>query len=133
MTEREAIQFYKNSFLTMFGSKIAVRIIEKPVRKDPVKIDPIALQITNMILLLEEVSYDDVLSDTRVREISDCRQLLFYVLLQMGYSCTVIGRWFRRHHATVLHAKECIQFRMKTDEQYAKRVDSIVAEVRKLA
>ena len=76
------------------------RTYRKPRRKE---------DIIRIICEVMEILPDLVSLKTRKREIVVCRQMIYYFLsIYFDYSYAFIGRLFKQHHATVIHAKKTI-------------------------
>jgi chromosomal replication initiation ATPase DnaA len=52
---------------------------------------------------LSGISMTDLLSSKRTQRVSQWRQAVFYVLRHKGASFPEIGKYFNRHHATIIH------------------------------
>jgi chromosomal replication initiator protein len=55
------------------------------------------------------------------------RHIAMLLCLEMlpGASLPQVGRWFRRDHTTVLHARETMRRRIAVDPEFAKRVEDL--------
>ena len=55
------------------------------------------------------ITYEQIISPTRLRIISLPRQVAMYKLHQLGYSLMEIGKIFNKDHTTVIHAVRKIE------------------------
>lgn len=127
MTEKEAILLYKEYFFKQFGKKISVRVVEVSNEVEPLDV------IANLVIKHEGQLYEDVFSDSRKRELVEVRHIIWYILLAKGYTSVRIGRVYGMDHSSILYAKGGIQDRMDTEQEFRKRVESIVEYVSKFA
>lgn len=73
------------------------------------------------------ISIDDIKSRTRVREVSEARQILFFVLNKFfGIPLSHIGRMYERNHATVIHAIKNVTNWRQTDQLFRDKSDRIL-------
>jgi chromosomal replication initiator protein len=91
----------------------------------------IAINIINAVSRLTGISYEEMKSKKRDRELVEARHVSMYFLRKFTtLSTTNIGKKFGgRDHSTVLHgltkAEDLIQF----DKQFAKRINQMWGEV----
>lgn len=65
-------------------------------------------------------------SKTKIREAVAARQICMTVLLETtNMSSSVVGSFFNKDHATVLHAKRTVSNLYETDKEYAAKVDRV--------
>lgn len=131
MTEGEALRFYRDSFYKMFGKRLSVTVVEDTSYLT--EITPAATKIIDVILFCEGVSWADITSRRRDREVSEARQMMFYVLMLKGHTCVQIGDWFSRDHSTILHGKKTIRERIEVEQDIRERVERILDRVERIA
>jgi hypothetical protein len=110
-------------------------------RADTVKVAPIAytwseeeLSILHTICNYHRVLLSQVLSNSRKREVNDCRKqamVLFYVYFD--HTTVTVGNMFMRDHSTILHALETHNNLLQTNVRYCrifkKILDHLQSEV----
>lgn len=81
-----------------------------------------------------DISKSDALSNTRKREVVECRQMAMYFCAEnTKYSLSQIGYDIAdKDHCTVLHAKKAVQNLLLTSKQFRDRYVTIEAELKKI-
>ena len=81
-----------------------------------------------------DISKSDALSNTRKREVVECRQIAMYFCAEnTKYSLSQIGYDIAdKDHCTVLHAKKAVQNLLLTSKQFRDRYVTIEAELKKI-
>ncbi len=62
----------------------------------------------------------DLLSSKRTQRVSQWRQAVFYVLRHKGASFPEIGKYFNRHHATIIHG--CKNLEKHADQKPVRQI-----------
>ena len=77
------------------------------------------------------VKFSDLQSRKRPKSITEPRQICMWLARQRtGFSLEEIGGYFGgRDHTTVMHSLNVVENRKSTEEQYARQVDTLLAEV----
>ena len=83
--------------------------------------------IDNIIKVIcdgEQVSFDDIKTDSRKADLNYPRQLIMYFAREMNIgSLAAIGRTLDRDHATVLHSIKSINNYIATDSRKRDRIE----------
>lgn len=88
----------------------------------------VARQIIEHVAVLQSVTVDDILSQSRVRSIADARAIVCYILLRhFKMSSTEVGRALNRNHASVLIAAKKVEEWLKMPKQYFMAVTTLKA------
>lgn len=77
------------------------------------------------------VKFSDLQSRKRPKSITEPRQICMWLARQRtGFSLEEIGGYFGgRDHTTVMHSLNVVENRKSTEEQYARQVETLLAEV----
>ena len=77
------------------------------------------------------VKFSDLQSRKRPKSITEPRQICMWLARQRtGFSLEEIGGYFGgRDHTTVMHSLNVVENRKSTEEQYARQVDTLLAEI----
>ena len=77
------------------------------------------------------VKFSDLQSRKRPKSITEPRQICMWLARQRtGFSLEEIGGYFGgRDHTTVMHSLNVVENRKSTEEQYARQVDTLLADV----
>ena len=67
-----------------------------------------------------------LLGRSRLPRIVLARHVAVLLCLELrGASLTQVGRWFGRHHTSVLHARDVICRKIATDPKFARKVEEL--------
>ncbi len=88
-------------------------------------------EIQKMVCNFYNVTYDDLLSKTRKREIVQARQITMYLAKKFTKSSLkAIGEHFSgKDHTTVIHSCQTVENLMDTDTAYKERLLEIMQKV----
>ncbi|MCK5805890.1 MAG: chromosomal replication initiator protein DnaA [Lentisphaeria bacterium] len=68
----------------------------------------------------------DIIGKSRPKNIANARQIaMFFSRTKTSHSSTVIGTFFNRNHATVLHAVDTVKRKIGQDEEYRREVRAL--------
>ena len=137
----DAVRIYR-SIITKngFDKKMRSKIVNNPkvVRVNPVKsskrllLSEVEKTVFNIIYLQTEISFEDLESQSRKREIVDVRKramVLFVIYLNYTYKNT--GNLFGdRDHSTVIHAVNSHDDLLQSDGAYALKFRKLLDEVK---
>ena len=137
----DAVRIYR-SIITKngFDKKMRNKIVNNPkvVRVNPVKsskrllLSEVEKTVFNIIYLQTEISFEDLESQSRKREIVDVRKramVLFVIYLNYTYKNT--GNLFGdRDHSTVIHAVNSHDDLLQSDGAYALKFRKLLDEVK---
>jgi hypothetical protein len=70
----------------------------------------------------------DINSRCRERRFVNGRMVFSHMLRQRGYTCSAIGRYMNRDHATVLHYAKNLTWYLKTDVVFQRKFDNVMDE-----
>jgi len=77
-----------------------------------------------------DITYEQMTSKTRIREISYARQIAMYFIRRLsGYSLAMAGGLFQRDHATVLHAERTIKNLYQVDKKIEHDVNELLTRL----
>lgn len=71
--------------------------------------DQVIKQAINDVCKDYDITYEQIISPTRMRTVSLPRQVAMFKLHQLGYSLVEIGKIFNKDHTTVIHAVRKIE------------------------
>ena len=75
--------------------------------------------IVNAVSYITKTSKKDLLSTSRLRNIVDARKTIFKLIREIyGYPYLVMGRFFKKNHATIIHQINSHDQLMVTDKNY---------------
>lgn len=108
--------------------------LAKKVMKNFIKTSQAELKIEdiqNMVCSFYNLSYNDLLSKTRKREIVQARQITMYLAKKYTKnSLKAIGEHFAgKDHTTVIHSCQTVENLMDTDSAYKEKLDEIMQKV----
>jgi chromosomal replication initiation ATPase DnaA len=74
-----------------------------------------------------EITTDEIISPSRIRQIALARQMAMYLIRERihNYSLNSIGKHFNRDHATVMHSLKAINNQIDTDFTIRLRLKDI--------
>lgn len=76
------------------------------------------------------VTIEDIMSKTRVREIAEARQLFCYVIREkFGYPLSKVGRLVNRDHATAIHSIKAHKDRYDVLRDYRELTKKVIEDV----
>lgn len=76
------------------------------------------LKIIDRVALENNLSFKDILSDTRKRNIVDARSEATYVLFLLGYRDCVINKVFKKDHSTIVYYRQRVKDEMSISTKY---------------
>jgi len=79
------------------------------------------LAIVNGILKLSKLTFKDVRSQKRKRELVDVRMIMSVALLDKGYHPKIIGKYINRDRSTVLHHKKIVSNLLETNKEFKEK------------
>lgn len=89
----------------------------------------IAPEVQRIVFIVCEemgVSVENIFSKTRKREIAMARQIAMYIAKEETmYSLKAIGRFFQRHHSTVIHAIDTVLDLAFTNKKYNDKLNRV--------
>ena len=105
--------------------ELAERVIANVVDQKPQELS--VEKIRDVVCDYFGLSVDKVLSKSRVREVTNARQIAMYLSKQMTKSSlSEIGRGVgNRDHATVLHSCSVVNDLMDTDKEFKRNVQEL--------
>jgi chromosomal replication initiator protein len=78
-----------------------------------------------------EIRLADMVGTRRPQNIALPRQVAMYLCREMtSYSSPVIGEYFHRNHATVLHAENTIRQRLTSDPEFQREINVLSRKIR---
>lgn len=76
------------------------------------------LKIIDRVAFENGLSFKDILSDTRKRNIVDARSEATYVLFLLGYRDYVINKVFKKDHSTIVYYRQRVKDEMSISTKY---------------
>ena len=92
--------------------------------------DALFVKIVSIIAKETHVKVDDILGRRRVPAIAEARQILMYLLREMGLSFPEIGTLCERDHTTVMHACDQIAEKERQASDFRALLESICDQIR---
>jgi chromosomal replication initiation ATPase DnaA len=90
-------------------------------------------EITDIVCRQLNVDYTDIFAKTRKHHIVEARQIATYLVYnKCGLSLTQCGRFFNRHHSTILYSKKIVGSMLQVYQDYRIKFNSIELEIAKL-
>lgn len=84
------------------------------------------VDIQSEVARFYHIKTSDIASEHRSREFSYPRQMAMYLSRELGtQSLTVIGRWFHRHHTTVMHGVREVEKRALKSKTIRRELDEL--------
>lgn len=72
------------------------------------------------------VSVDDIFGGSRLKAVSEARQMAMYLYAERTrLNLSEIGRFFGRHHATVIYAIQKMRFLVGNDKEVSRHYERI--------
>ena len=86
-----------------------------------------ANEVINHVCKLYGIELSELMSKSRLRELVEPRQILFYILhKKLNIPCQKVGAMFGKNHATVLHGAKNIKNWMPNDKPLRSTVNGIM-------
>jgi len=107
--------------------KYSDKILEKSQYKNNKEEQKRIDYIIFTVCLRFKITKEDLISKTRVSEVVEPRNILFYILHKVYViPCERVGAIFNRNHATVLSGAKRVSGFIETDRQYEAKVAGII-------
>lgn len=82
-------------------------------------------EITNMCADLFGVPAAEIMGRKRLRHIVYARYALYTALRHRGWTFPQIGKFFGRHHTSVIHGVEVAEYLMERDRSYEEKIEAM--------
>ncbi len=77
-----------------------------------------------------DISEKQIVGKSRKKEIAIARQIAMYLSMELsGASLSNIGRFYGKHHSTVMHSIEKIKIEIKTNDEINKYIEEISSKL----
>ena len=116
-----------NEKITIDLARRALKDMVRMKSSEDITIDLIQKKVAN----LYSISFSDMKSKKRVKNIAFPRQIAMYIARKLtDFSTTEIGNEFGgKDHSTVIHAISKIKAKYEEDDQFRQKIDRIVKEI----
>lgn len=92
------------------------------------------LDVLKVVAKETSVTVEDIISKTRIQNITEARQLFCYVIRERyGIPFVKIGKLINRDHATILHSVKAHKNRHDVDKKYRELTRNVFVSVENMA
>lgn len=133
MTEQDVLDGYRKDFFTKFHKILKISVgnkwetickIDKPLQMD---------EIVDKVFEATGWDRNQVFDRSRVHANVYSRGLIFFILINNGFTLLSVGRKFGYHHTSVIHYRSSFENELDTDKMSVKLLCEVVDYINEFA
>ena len=116
----------ENKEITMEVAMEALKYYEKNAGRKKITPDT----IIDCCSKYYQLKKDDILGKRKTKDIAKARQICMYFMREiLGYSQLKIGKFFDKHHTTIMHGINEVEKEMRDNQDFAVVIDSLKEDI----
>jgi len=95
-----------------------MKTIEQLLAEEPLRITEDAERVVRIVSKRTEVSPTRITGPTKPQAVVMARQMCYWLLRLRGWEYVAIGKFFKRHHGSVMHGCLCVNIRFDMEPRF---------------